>query len=64
MNAARFHTMRAYVEGQLLEFWEDPESPFGWDAADLRSYVDGEAWVTLFNAVMLTAARSASQIGS
>ena len=64
MNAARFHTIRAYVGGQLLEFWEDPDRPFGWDAADLRSYVDGEAWVTLFNAVVLTVGRSASELGS
>jgi len=64
MNAARFHTMRVYVAGQLVEFWEDPDRPFGCAAADLRSYVGRKAWVTLFNAVVLTAGRSASELGS
>jgi hypothetical protein len=64
MNAARLHTMSAYVAGQLVEFWEDPDRPFGCAAADLRSYVARKAWVTLFNAVVLTAGRSASELGS
>jgi hypothetical protein len=64
MNAARLHTMRAYVAGQLVEFWEDPDRPFGCTAADLRDYVGREAWVTLFNAVVLTAGLSASELGS
>jgi hypothetical protein len=64
MNAARLHTMRAYVAGQLVEFWEDPDRPFGCTEADLRDYVGREAWVTLFNAVALTAERPVSELGS
>jgi hypothetical protein len=64
MNAARFPLVRVYVAGQLVEFWEDPDRPFGCAAADLRGYVGTKAWVTLFNAVVLTAGRSASELGS
>jgi hypothetical protein len=64
MNAARLRTMRAYVAGQLVEIWEDPDRPFGCAAADLRDYVNRKAWVTLFNAVVLTAGHSASELGS
>ena len=64
MNAARLDMTRAYVAGQLVEFWEDPARPFGCAAADLRRYVRRKAWVTLFNAVVLTAGRLASERGS
>jgi hypothetical protein len=63
MSAARLHTVRTYVAGQLVEIWEDPDRPFGCAAADLQDYVGREAWVTLFNAVVLTAGLSSSEIG-
>ena len=46
-----------FVSGQLVEYWENPELPFGWTHADLQGYVDRGAWVLLFNAVVLTAPR-------
>jgi hypothetical protein len=64
MNAGRLHTTRAYVAGQLVEFWEDPERPFGCAAADLQCYVDRAAWVTLFSAMVLAAGFLASELGS
>ena len=64
MNAGRLHTVRSYVAGQLVEFWEDPDRPFGCGEADLRGYVARKAWVTLFNAVVLAVGRSAADLGS
>lgn len=64
MNASRLSMTREYVAGQLVELWEDPDRPFGWAAADLQGYVDCKAWVTLFNAVVLTAGHSACELGS
>jgi hypothetical protein len=63
MTSGRPATTRAYVAGQLIEFWEDPDRPFGCGEADLRRYVARRAWVTLFNAVVLTVGRPASQPG-
>jgi hypothetical protein len=40
-----------YVSGRLVEFWEDPDHPFGCAQADLQGYLDREAWVLLFNAL-------------
>jgi hypothetical protein len=64
MNAAKLQTTRAYVAGQLVEFWEDPDRPFGCAATDLRGYVAREAWVTLFNALVLTVGGWAAELGS
>ena len=55
---------RMFVSGQLVEYWENPELPFGWTEADLQDYVDRGAWVLLFNAVLLTALRPATEHGS
>jgi len=58
------HGKRMFVSGQLVEYWENPELPFGWAAADLQGYVDRGAWILLFNAVVLTAPRPATEHGS
>ncbi len=50
-----------YVSGQLVEFWEDPDHPFGCGKADLQGYLDREAWVLLFNLLTLTARAQASE---
>ena len=50
---------RIFVSGQLLELWEHPEVSFGLTQEHLDSYVARGAWVLLFNAVVLTAARPA-----
>jgi len=51
------HGKRMFVSGQLVEYWENRELPFGWTHEDLQGYVDRGAWVLLFNAVVLTAPR-------
>ena len=51
-----------YIEGDLrYELWEDPERPFGCAPRDLERYVEQEAWVLLFNAVALKAARRVTE---
>jgi hypothetical protein len=63
MNQA-IETQRLFVAGQLVEYWESPEHPFGWAHDDLQAYADRREWVLLFNAVTLTAAGPAAPYGS
>ena len=58
------HGKRMFVSGALVEYWENPELPFGWTDADLQGYVDRGAWVLLFNAVVLTAPRPTTEHAS
>ena len=51
------HSRCFFVSGQLVEYWEDPDVRFGWDPEDLQDYVDREDWLSLFNAIILTAPR-------
>ena len=53
-----------YVSGLRFQAWEDPDRPFGCTATDLAGYLEGKAWVLLFNAVALTMARLPSDVGS
>ena len=55
MKAIPTSTRHIYVSGRPIEFWEDPDHPFGCAQADLQRYLDREAWVLLFNALALTA---------
>jgi hypothetical protein len=55
---ARLKTTRAFVAGQLVEYWENGELPFGWTADDLQGYVDRSEWTLLFNALVLAAPRA------
>jgi hypothetical protein len=48
-------TKRLFVSGQLVEYWENADLPFGWASEDLQAYQERGAWVLLFNAVLLTA---------
>ena len=57
-------TVRIYASEGELEFWEDPDHPFGCSARDLRSFHDRGEWVLLFNAVALTAGRLESDRSS
>jgi hypothetical protein len=61
MNAIASSTRYIYVSGRVVEFWEDPDHPFGCAHADLQGYLDREAWVLLFNALVLTARAQASE---
>ena len=57
-------TRRVFVAGQLIEYWENGELPFGSAAEDLQSYAERGEWVLLFNALALTAPRPESGHGS
>ena len=48
---------RVFVSGQIVEYWSNPDVAFGWGHADLQGYLDRDAWVLLFNAVILTSPR-------
>ena len=48
----------------LVEVWEDPQVAFGWTEAHLEGYMDREAWVSLFNAVVLRAVVPQPALGS
>ena len=61
MKAIPSSTRHIYVSGRLIEFWDDPDHPFGCAQADLQCYLDREAWVLLFNALALTARAEASE---
>ena len=61
MNAIASFTRYIYMSGRVIEFWEDPDHPFGCADADLQGYLDREAWVLLFNALVLTARAQASE---
>ena len=51
------HPRRFFVAGQLVEYWEHPDVRFGWDPEDLQDYADRKDWLSLFNAIVLTAPR-------
>jgi len=63
MNAV-VASRRIFVAGQLVEYWEHPEVPFGWAREDLQGYADRGEWVLLFNAVLLTAPGASADLGS
>jgi hypothetical protein len=46
---------RLLVGAYMVEVWEHPQVAFGWTEAHLEGYIDREAWVSLFNAVVLRA---------
>jgi hypothetical protein len=63
MNGA-IHTKRVFLSGQLVEYWENAELPFGWAREDLQGYLDRGQWVLLFNAVALNGPRPGAGHGS
>ena len=63
MNQA-LHTRQMFVGGQLVEYWENADHPFGWTDDDLKTYVDRQDWVLLFNAVTLLAPLPAAPYSS
>jgi hypothetical protein len=42
-----------YLDGDPIEYWEDPNLPFRCTAEDLQGYVKRGDWVLLFNALTL-----------
>jgi hypothetical protein len=55
---------RLFVSGQLVEYWENRDLPFGWAHEDLQGYLDRGDWVLLFNGLVLTAPRPAPEHAS
>ena len=56
--------IQLYLDGELVEIWEDPGQPFGWSAEDLYRYIEQSDWLALFNAVMLTTPWELPDLGS
>src|SRR5258705_13062999 len=54
---ATIRTKRIFVAGQLVEYWENPDVPFGWTPGAVQDYVDRNDWTLLFNALVLSAPR-------
>ena len=57
-------TKRVFLSGQLVEYWENADLPFGWARDDLQAYLDRGQWILLFNAVALNAPRPGAGDGS
>ena len=53
--AANTERRRILLGASMVEVWEDPQVTFGWTDRHLERYMDREAWVSLFNAVVLRA---------
>jgi len=53
--AANSERRRILLGASMVEVWEDPQVTFGWTDRHLEGYMDREAWVSLFNAVVLRA---------
>jgi hypothetical protein len=53
MNTQTTTRQRFYLDGEPVEYWEDPNLPFRCTADDLQSYATRGDWVMLFNALTL-----------
>jgi hypothetical protein len=42
-----------FLDGQPIEYWENPDRPFRCTADDLQNYVTSGEWILLFNALTL-----------
>lgn len=49
------HARRVYIGGEQIEVWENPDLPFRCTQEEIESYARDEAWVLLFNALVLSA---------
>ena len=52
---------RFFLDGEPIEYWEDPRLPFRCTADDLQGYVKRGDWVLLFNALTLLGSPVASE---
>jgi hypothetical protein len=53
MNAQTTSRHHFYLDGEPIEYWEDPALPFRCTADDLKGYATRGDWVMLFNALTL-----------
>jgi len=44
-----------YISGEQVEIWENPDLPFRCTPEEINGYAEQEAWVLLFNALVLSA---------
>ncbi len=44
MNSV-IRTKRVFLSGQLVEYWENADLPFGWARDDLQAYLDRGQWM-------------------
>ena len=42
-----------FLDGEPIEYWEDPNLPFRCTADELQQYVKRGDWILLFNALTL-----------
>jgi hypothetical protein len=63
MNAG-VSRVRLFVAGQLVEFWENSEAPFGLTAEHLAAYARQGSWGLLFNALLLSNSQAPPPLGS
>ena len=42
-----------FLDGEPIEYWENPDLPFRCTADDLKRYATSGDWVLLFNALTL-----------
>jgi hypothetical protein len=42
-----------FLDGQPIEYWENPDLPFRCTADDLQRYATSGEWILLFNALTL-----------
>lgn len=53
MNGLGTTRQHFYLDGEPIEYWEDPDLPFRCTAEDLAGYLTRGDWVMLFNALTL-----------
>jgi hypothetical protein len=53
---AHLNARRVYIAGQEVEVWENPDMPFRCTQEEIDGYARDEAWILLFNALVLSAA--------
>jgi hypothetical protein len=56
MNGLGTTRQNFFLDGESVEYWEDPDLPFRCTAEDLQGYVTRGDWVLLFNALTLLGA--------
>lgn len=51
---AQLNPRRVYISGEQVEIWENPVLPFRCTQEEINGYAEHEAWVLLFNALVLS----------
>ena len=51
---AQINPRRVYISGEQVEIWENPALPFRCTQEEINGYAEHEAWILLFNALVLS----------